>query len=128
MPLELLLGLVVGGIAAIAALLHWTGNSQRRVMMPEDARAEWHRHFPDDIIEGVTVSRDGHAALIETETGPGLLWAMGADTVGRHLLDYDLIEHSRGLDVVFRDYTAPRATLHLTEDERPGWRILTERP
>lgn len=126
MPLEIVLVLVIAGIGAVAALLHLSGRSKRTVMLPEQARADWVRHFPDDIVIDVTVSNDGHAALIRTEQGPGLLWALGIDTVGRHLLDYDLVDHSDGLHVIFHDFTAPQVTLHLTEDERTRWRQLIE--
>lgn len=124
MPLEILLVLVIGGISAIAILLHLSGRSDRRVMLPEDARAQWHRHFPDDIIVDVTVSHDGHAAIIRTEQGPGLLWSLGADTVGRHLLDYDLIEQTDGFRVMFHDFTAPQVTLHLSPDEQRRWKNM----
>ncbi|MEX0366591.1 MAG: hypothetical protein AB3N22_11010 [Ruegeria sp.] len=124
MSLEILLILVVGGIAGIALLLHLTGQSARRLLTPEAARADWLRHFPDDAVIDVTVARDGHAALLRTETGPGLLWAFGADTVGRHLLDFDLIDHPEGFRIIFHDFTAPQVTLHLTEEERPHWKRL----
>lgn len=92
MPLPVLLTLVIGGISAIAILLHLSGRSALRVIDPEDAHADWHRHFPDDRIRSVLVARDGHAALVETDQGPGLLWAFGADTAARHLRDFDLVE------------------------------------
>lgn len=124
MPLEILLILVIGGIALIAFVLHALGKSARRVMSPEEVREAWNRHFPDDTVTDVTLARDGHAALVATEQGNGLIWAFGADTVARHLLDYDLIETGNGLQVRFHDYTAPSVTLHLAPDERPDWTAL----
>lgn len=121
MPLEVLLTLVIGGIASIVLLLHLLGKSARRVMSAEDARAAWHRHFPDDTVTGLDLAHDGHAALVQTEQGPGLLWAFGADTVARHLRDFDLIDAPKGLRVRFHDYTAPGVTLRLAEDERALW-------
>ncbi len=126
MSLPVLLTLVIGGIAAIALLLHLSGRSKRRVMTPEDAHAEWHRHFPDDEIVEATVTPDGHAALILTRDGParagkGLVWAMGADTTARRLLDFDVTETATGLSVRFHDFTAPRVTLHLPVGERARW-------
>lgn len=121
MPLEILLTLVIGGIALIVLLLHLLGKSARRVMSAEDARAAWHRHFPDDAVTGLALARDGHAALVQTEQGPGLLWAFGADTVARHLRDFDLIEIPGGLHIRFHDYTAPGVTLRLSDDERARW-------
>ncbi len=126
MPLEILLVLVIGGLAGIALLLHLTGRSQRRVLTPDNARAEWRRHFPEDMVIDVTVAHDCHSALIRTETGAGLLWSFGADTVGRHLLDFDWLEHPQGLAVHFHDFGAPSVVVRLDETERRHWRHLME--
>lgn len=126
MPLPVLLVLVVGGIAAIAVLLHLTGRSQALVMSPEMALAAWARHFPgDDTVEAL-VTPDGHAALVLTRQGNGLLWAMGADTVARRLRDFDLIETAEGLTILFHDFTAPRVTLRLDEFQRRRWLNLMD--
>ena len=124
MPLEILLGLVVAGIAGIALLTMALGLAARRSLSQESARAEWLRHFPDDAVQSVWVAQDGHSALILTEAGPGLLWPMGADTVGRRLIDFDMIDTPTGLDITFHDFTAPRARLRLGEDERLVWKSL----
>lgn len=124
MPLPLLLILVIGGISAITLLLHLLGKSRLAFLTAGDARNAWHRHFPDDDIQNVTVAQNGHAALVRTDQGPGLLWSFGADTVGRHLHDFDLIETPDHLRVIFHDFTAPRVSLHLTETERSRWQEL----
>jgi len=124
MPLNILLILVIGGIALIALLLHLLGKSRLTVLSQEGARSDWHRHFPDDEILDLIVARDGHAALVQTGQGPGLLWAFGADTVARHLRDFDLLEEPDHLKVIFHDFTAPSATLHLSEPERPVWQKM----
>jgi len=124
MPLHILLILVVGGISAITLLLHLLDKSRLTFLTVEDARSAWHRHFPDDDIQDVTVAQNGHAALVHTAQGPGLLWSFGADTVARHLRDFDLIETPDHLRVIFHDFTAPRVSLHLTETERPLWQEL----
>ncbi len=77
MPLEILLVLVVGGIVGIALMLHLTGRSRLRVLTRDVAQDEWIRHFPDDDVVDVTVSHDGHSALIRTRAGAGLLWSFG---------------------------------------------------
>jgi len=100
MPLNVLLIIIVGGIAAIALLLHLLGKSRLAVLTQEDARSAWHRHFPDDEILDLTVAHDGHAALVQTSQGPGLLWSFGADTVARHLRDFDLLEEPGQLAVI----------------------------
>ncbi len=124
MPLPALLILVIGGIGAIALLLHLMGKSRLTQLTTEDARSAWHRHFPDDDIQDVTVALSGHAALVRTAQGPGLLWSFGADTVARHLIDFDLIETPDHLQVIFHDFTAPRVNLHLTPSERAHWQTL----
>lgn len=126
MPLEILLVLVVGGIAGITVMLHLTGKSRLRVLTPESARSEWLRHAPDDAVIDVTVSHDGHAALIRTDAGNGLLWSFGADTVARHLLDFDLLEHPQGFEVQFHEFGTPKAIIHLDELERRHWQHLME--
>lgn len=121
MPLSVLLVLVVAGIAGIALVLHLTGRSDRLVMAPEDALAAWARHFPgDDAVEAM-VSQDGHGALILSRAGPGLVWAVGADTVARRLRDFDVIETADGLSVRFRDFSAPRADLKLAPEMHRQW-------
>jgi len=126
MPLGILLLLVVGGIAGITLLLHLTGRSRLRVLTQETAQTEWVRHFPDDDIIDVTVAHDGHAALVRTNIGAGLLWSLGADTVARHLLDFDWIEHPEGFEVHFHEFGIPRVFVHLDETERHHWRHLME--
>ncbi len=126
MPLEVLLILVVGGIVGITLLLHVTGRSHLRQLTPDSARSEWLRHFPDDTVIDVTVAHDGHAALVRTETGAGLLWSFGADTVARHLLDFDRIDHPEGIEVQFHDFGTPRVILNLGAAERRHWENLME--
>lgn len=124
MPLEVLLILVVGGIVMIALLLHGLGRSRRTILTPEGARLAWHRHFPDDQVLGVTVAEDGHAAIVRTARGPGLLWSFGADTVARYLRDFAVQERPDCLRVIFHDFTAPHVTLRLNPAERPVWQKL----
>ena len=128
MPLNILIILVVGGISLIALLLHLLGKSRQITLSQEDARTAWHRHFPDDLILDLIVTHDGHAALVQTEQGPGLLWSFGADTVARHLRDYDLLDEPGGTKVIFHDFSAPSATLHLTDAERPIWQKMMSTP
>lgn len=126
MPLDILLVLVIGGIAGITLLLHMTGKSRLLLLTSETAQEQWLRHFPDDTVLDVTVAHDGHAALVRTETGVGLLWSFGADTVARHLLDFDWIDHPKGLEVQFHDFSTPRALIRLDEIERRHWQHLMD--
>ncbi len=124
MPLYILLALVVGGIAVIGVLLHGLGKSRLTVLNRDSARAAWRRHFPGDDLRAVTIAANGHAALVETASGPGLLWSFGADTVARHLRDFELKSEPDRLCVNFHDFTAPRVTLHLTDAERRLWQKM----
>lgn len=124
MPLEILLVLVVGGIAGITVLLHLTGKSRLHVLTPDTAPRQWLRHFPEDTVIDVTIAHDGHAALVRTQNGAGLIWSFGADTVARHLQDYDWFETANGIEVRFHDFSTPRATLHLDQTERQHWQHL----
>jgi len=126
MPLEILLVLVVGGIAGITGMLHLTGRSRIRELTPDVARAEWTRHDPDDVIIDVTISHDRRSALIRTETGNGLLWSFGADTVARHLLDFDWLDHPEGFEIQFHDFGTPRVIIRLDDLERAHWEHLME--
>ncbi|WP_298850650.1 hypothetical protein [uncultured Ruegeria sp.] len=126
MPLEILLVLVVGGIAGITLLLHLSGRSRQVMLTPDIACAQWARHFPDDDVFDVTVARDGHAAVVRTGIGNGLLWSFGADTVARHLLDYDLLDHPEGFEILFHEFSVPKTLIRLDEFERRHWRDLME--
>ncbi|MBY6067545.1 hypothetical protein KUW17_12385 [Leisingera aquaemixtae] len=121
MPLELLLALVLGGISGIAVLLHLTGCSRQVVLTAASARAAWLRHFPGDSVITVLPAASGRAALVQTEGGPGLLWAFGADTVGRHLAVGQVRETGTGLRFDFNDFAAPGLSLPLPERERRTW-------
>ena len=126
MPLEILLILVVGGIAGITFLMHFAGKSRVPVLTPDSARAAWVRHVPDDEIAEVTVAHDGHAALIRAASGIGMVWSFGADTVARHLLDFERREHPQGLEIRFHDFGTPRVLIRLDDTERQHWQNLTE--
>lgn len=126
MPLEILLVLVVGGIGAITLLLHFSGRSEQRILTLETAQTDWQRHFPDDTVIDATVSLDGHAALVRTDAGPGLIWSFGADTVARHLLDYDWIEHPNGFEFRFHEFATPKVVIHLDDIERQHWQNLMD--
>ena len=121
MPLATLLILVVGGIAAIALLLHLLGKSAALELSEESARAAWLRQFPDDTVHAVILAESRHAALIETQAGTGLIWSFGADTVARPLGGARLSETTNALHIRFPDITAPGISLRLSPAERADW-------
>jgi hypothetical protein len=126
MSLSVLISLVVGGIAGIALLLHLAGRSRLAALTDAAARNAWLRHFPDDRIVRVLVAHDGHAALVETHRGKGLVWAFGDDTVVRPLDAAALHDRADGLEFRFPDYAAPCARVALDADERRAWRAALE--
>lgn len=123
MPVLVLLGLVVGGIGSIAAILHLLGLSKRKSFAtPQDASAIWETEFPDDPARHVTLSQDHHAALIDTRAGGrGIVWPMGADATARYLNRAKFKQTRSGLHIHFPDFTAPRITLQLNADEAAKW-------
>lgn len=127
MPLPFLIVLVVGGIAGIAVLLHVAGLSRpRRFESESDARAAWSREYSEAEIRQVILAQDRSAALIVTNLGPGVVWAMGADSTAR-LCPGAHIAQSRGRAVLhLPDYTAPRITLALDPDEIPRWQAALQ--
>ncbi|WP_027235134.1 hypothetical protein [Leisingera caerulea] len=124
MPLELLLALVAGGITAIAVLLHVTGRSRQAVLTAESSRAAWLRQYPQDRVQNVLPAASGHAALIAADSGPGLVWAFGADSVARHLGGAAIAESAGGLRISFKDFSAPGVSVALTRAERARWQAV----
>ncbi|WP_323768079.1 hypothetical protein [Antarctobacter sp.] len=122
MPLTVLIGLVVVGIAAIALLIHTTGLSQPRRFTTEDAaRTAWTREFPSSDITEVTLCRSGRAALIDTDAGVGVVWPMGADSTARRLTGARVTRRDGGLALHLPDYAAPTVRLYLDPDETALW-------
>jgi hypothetical protein len=122
MPLTILLILVGGGIGGIAVLLHVLGKSQPVVLTCDAAHAAWLRLFPDDTVNHITLSDTGHAALIGTDHGPGLVWSFGLDTVARYLHDATISETQNRLKIRFPDFSAPQVSISMGESERSVWR------
>lgn len=122
MPLNILLPMVIVGIAGIAVLLHLLGLSRRaRLDTAASARAAWLREFPDDLPVRVTLCENRNAALIGLADGLGVVWPMGADTTARHLTGAQVKQAADGLLITLPDYTAPRIHLRLGADEAADW-------
>ena len=122
MPLQILLPMVVIGIAGLGMLMHLLGYS-RPLILPDEstARAQWLRHNPDDQIRDLTLCHSGHAALVQTDHGPGLLWSFGADTVARPLLGATARQTANGLTICLPDFAAPRVSLRMDANESANW-------
>jgi len=127
MPLELLLVLVVGGIAGITILLHLLGLSRPLTFdTAQDAKVAWHRARPDDIIKAVEISADKRSALVETNHGTGLAWSFGADSAARLIHEAELTETATGLRLSLPEFTAPRIDITLTPQQRSLWQSKLE--
>lgn len=128
MPLPVLALLVVGGIAAIAVLTWSFGMATPRRFDADDARAAWLREFPALPPHTVTPCESASAALVDTAQGPGLVWAMGADSAARLVSGARVTCRRNGLRLHLDDYDAPRIDLALTEDEARAWAMRIADP
>ncbi|THH36267.1 hypothetical protein E4Z66_13385 [Aliishimia ponticola] len=123
MPLELLLILVVGGIAAVTLVLHLLGLSDVPALDAAQAKAAWDREYPADPAIHCTPTPNARAALIRTQNGQrGLVWRFGADTVAHPLSQYRITETPTGLTVRFRDYATPSVHVPLPAQVRAAWK------
>ncbi len=127
MPLNILVPMVILGIAGVAVLLHLLGFSKRRHFADEtEAHKAWLDEFPQDTPLRVVLSHDQSAALVETAKGYGLVWPMGADSTARFLDGAQVTATRRELQIVLPDYTAPRIALKLDHEELARWPALLE--
>lgn len=127
MPLEILLILVIAGIAGIAVLLQLMGYSEREPFTEESARAAWARQEPDIPAGRVDLSQDGMAALVETDRGLGVVWHMGVDTTA-HWLDRPRLRPTRdGLRIGLGDFAAPAVRVRLSPEAARDWADRIER-
>lgn len=131
MALEVLIALVIGGIAGIAALTWGLGwGTALRLASPAEACTWWDREWPERPARGAILAADGQAALIDTAKGPGLVWVMGADCTSRPLDDARVAASATGLDVFFPDMATPHVAIRLDDTADPAdWAgLITEPP
>jgi len=126
MPLTLPIPIVVCGILGIALLLHVLGNSRRlRMEDTEQVCRLWAAQYPKTSVQRVEIADNGHQALVLTDQGPGLIWAMGADAACRLVpRGSDIQETQHGLRVRLGDYTAPSIKIGLADGLRDHWKHL----
>jgi hypothetical protein len=122
MSLQVLLLLVVGGIAGIAILLHIMGLTEpRRFKDGSDALAAWAREVPEQVPSELHLSSDNRAALILLDNGFGIVWCHGDDTVARHIPVLQPQKTKRGLRFSFPDFGASALDVHLDAPEQARW-------
>lgn len=127
MPLHLLVPLVVGGIFAIMIATIVMGmNKPRRFESEADAAYAWGREYPGIPARNTIRASDGGAALIETDNGLGLVWAIGADTTARPLRDAEVTATDTGLIIALHDYSAPDVHVTLDAQEVRDWTARIE--
>ena len=121
MPLHILGPMVVIGVIGVAILLHLMGLSKRLRFDESTARAAWLRHFPDASVRTVHVAPDGHAALIHSTDGPGIVWAMGADSAARFVHGARPEQRPDQLVLHFRDIGTPTIRLAVPAALQDDW-------
>lgn len=127
MPLDILLIVVAAGMIGVTLMLHLTGQTRAFDIADEEvARREWTRHHPEDEIREITLAPGGRAALVQTTAGLGLLWSLGADTVGYHLTRPRVDRRPDGLRIDTGDYAARRVRLRLPPEARDAWAARIE--
>lgn len=122
MPLPLLGALVVLGIGGVVLLVHLLRLSRPLGFADEAAaRAAYLADYPDDEVVSVLLADDGHAAVLGTRAGLGLVAALGAGRLTRRLGPGDLsgVEERRGaLRLRLDDWGAPAVTLACADAAR----------
>lgn len=124
MPLQVLLPLVVIGIAAIVLLIRaMRPTPQLTFASPAQAKDIWNHRNHDCEATGARLNNAQTHALIQTRQGVGLLWAFGADPVTRHFRPpVACRQTSKGLRLVTHDFTAPLIDIPLTDEKnRYAW-------
>ncbi|MGR3634839.1 MAG: hypothetical protein ACU0BK_02820 [Shimia sp.] len=122
MSLQVLLVLVVGGIAGIAAILHLMGlTAPYRFSDGQDAVAAWEREVPERPATNVHLSSDSRASLIAFEGGTGIVWSFGDDTVARILEGARPLETKTGLRFDFPDFGSAALNVRLNDSDRDIW-------
>ena len=123
MPLPILLGLVVLGIAGIALMLHLTGHS-RPFALGSDAvaRVAWARLCPDDPVHALHLA--GGVALVQAASGLSLLRPLGADAAAHRIAAMD--PAPGGLRIGFDDLGFADLTVALPPETAAHWLHLWE--
>ncbi|QPH52361.1 hypothetical protein [Pontivivens ytuae] len=132
MPLDILIALVVLGIAGIVALVHFTGGSARRSFADGgEVHDAWLEDWPQDPPRGVDLSSDGRAAIVELAKGEtGLIWVFGADTVSIRLAAGDIHDirlHPGGLSIRLNRFETPSLTVTLDAASVALWTVRLAR-
>lgn len=125
-PLPLLLGVVVGGVALVVALTHIVGWSEQARLDEDLARERYGQDHPQAVIRAVRAADDGAVALLELSDGVGLVYVLGDRLVTRRLTR-DTLRAVDGLDHGLRlrlaDSSRPRLVVRLEDPEvRRAWR------
>lgn len=113
MSLPILVIMVVFGITAIVAAVHFTGGSTRRTFAGTgDAAEAFRADFPDAAIRAVWLTRDRADAFLELADGRlGLVHAVGARALTRIPAQRDIVSvdlgHNAVLTMRLRDFTWP---------------------
>lgn len=112
MGLEILAGMVVIGIAAVVALVHWTGGSRTPVFESREAAIHaFLADYPDAQIEDVRLTQRRDAAFLKQANSSrlGFVQAFGHHYMTRDISPFDLsapaqLDHA-AVTIKVRDFT-----------------------
>lgn len=113
MPLSILLPLVIFGITGIVVLVRALRPTPPLLFLSAQQAAQvWdHRNHPANA-QKVHLIPDNTCALVETASGPGLLWSFGVDPVTRLLnKHYVCSETQHGISIQTHNFTAPKINI-----------------
>jgi hypothetical protein len=123
MSLPLLVVIVVAGIAAIVAAVHFSGGSKpARLAGEAEAIAAFTRDYPDHVPRGAILTASGDAALMPLGEGAfGLVAMFGSHSLTRLVGTGDLatppVLTETRLILRLRDVTLPRLDLEFADAE-----------
>ncbi len=135
MPLDILLGTVVGGVGLVVFLSWALGGGRRaRIADADAARAHWRATHPEAPVDSVTLGDDGAAALLSlADGGAAVVCVHGDRLVGWRLDRASIARVGLGPDhltVHLRGFGRPAVTVRIAAPAaRSAWHArLAHRP
>lgn len=126
MPLWLMGIVVVVGLTAIWLVMRLYGFDRPLSLTPETAGEEFMNDNSGLVPEEILLASSGQSALIRAGGDLHVLWVMGQDVATRKLARARVTDAPEGLTLRLPDFTAPRLTLRLTDEEKRAWRPMIE--
>ena len=121
MSLPFLVAMVVAGISAIVAAVHFTGGTRRvRLGGPEEAVKRFREDFADEPVAAVRLTASGDAAFLELADGrTGLVHSFGDRFLTRIISPADVVTCQRvgdaGVALRIADFTFSGGIYHFAD-------------